>query len=162
LVAQVPPLQNALAAQLPSLLQPMPQIVPLQSPGAQIWVAAAGQLVLTPVQVAASVATPALQAGPLHWVPALPAGWEQAPAVQRSVVQGLPSPVQLVPSGKTLQLPVAALQTPGWQSSLGQTTAAPAQTPLAQLSPVVHRLWSSQPVPLAATSQTPAALHVPG
>jgi hypothetical protein len=121
-----------------------------------------GQVVELPVQVAAKVAAPPLQLAALHWVPALPAGWEQVPVAQRSAVQGLPSLVQPVPSAITLQAPVAVLHTPGWQSSEGQTTARPAHTPPVQLSPVVQRLPSLQPVPSAATSQTPEALQVPG
>src|SRR5207247_2469565 len=58
--------------------------------------ALAGQAVLVPVQVSATSQTPAAKR---HTVPALPSRCSHAPALQLSVVQGLPSAVQSVPFG---------------------------------------------------------------
>src|SRR5437773_3271910 len=60
------------------------------------WKPWAGQVALVPVHVSATSQGPAEAR---HSVPALPAGWLHAPALQVSVVQGLPSSVQPVPFG---------------------------------------------------------------
>ena len=112
-MAQVPTSQKAFDAQSTSVEQLLSQAVPLQIPGAHGWLAAAGQLTLTPSQCAARIATPALQLAGPHVVPAFPGLGEQTPAEQASTVQGLPSEVQAVPSGETTQAPVVALHTPG-------------------------------------------------
>src|SRR4051812_1915627 len=60
------------------------------------WRASAGQAVLPPLQVSATSQGPAAAR---HRAPALAARWLQAPAWQASLLQGLPSSAQAVPSG---------------------------------------------------------------
>ena len=69
--------------------------------------ASAGHVVLVPVQVSATSHGPAATR---QTAPALPAAWLHAPALQVSVVQGLPSSVQSVPFG--------------WKASGGQAELA--------------------------------------
>src|SRR5207247_1612804 len=60
------------------------------------WKPSAGHAALDPLHVSATSHGPAEAR---HSVPALPAGWLHAPALQVSVVQGFPSSVQPVPFG---------------------------------------------------------------
>jgi hypothetical protein len=61
-------------------------------------VTTAGQLVLEPLQDAACVSVPPAQEAARQDVPALPAGWLHAPAVQTSALQTLLSAVHAEPS----------------------------------------------------------------
>src|SRR5207244_11576337 len=67
-----------------------------RQPVLEDWEASGGLVALAPVHVSA---TPQGPAEGRQTVPALPAGWLHAPALQVSVVQGFPSSVQPVPFG---------------------------------------------------------------
>src|SRR5919198_1280685 len=77
--------------------------------------ASAGQVGLVPVQVSSTSHAPAAAR---HTVPAFPAGWVHDPPLHKSLVHGLVSSAQAVPSARWLARHVPApSQLSGWSQS---------------------------------------------